>query len=297
MERDVKDFVVYVSSEKGLSSHTLEAYHRDTTYFLDFLKQTFSIKNWNDVQEQHIIDFVAYKKELGHATSSLTRYLIAIKVFFRFLKREGITNQNCAIFLETPKLWQLIPEVLSPEEIDLLFSQPNTKTLTGARDRAILEVLYGTGIRVSELCQLKVNDVDDAFIRVQGKGGKERIVPIGSKALTAVDHYLNFRDGEKYSQQLYLFVTNRGRPIHRIGVWMIVKNYAKQASIDKVISPHTFRHSFATHLLDNGADLRVIQELLGHANISSTDRYTHVSRSHLQEAFQKFHPRQYVTKV
>ena len=172
-------------------------------------------------------------------------------------------------------------------EVERLLAVPKDK-----RDRAILELLYASGLRVSEVCGLKLYDLDDQFVRVQGKGSKERLVPLGQKALQAVDEYLKHcRDRFESEKQLALFVTKRGNPIDRIGVWHMIKKYAKQAGIVKNISPHTLRHSFATHLLDNGADLRVIQEMLGHASISSTDRYTHISRSRLQESFEQFHPR------
>ena len=214
--------------------------------------------------------------------------LIAIKVFFRFLKREGIISQNITLLLATPKIWQLIPDVLSIEEMEQLLNQPDLSLVKGVRDRAILEVLYASGLRVSELCGLTIRDVDDEYMRIRGKGGKERLVPIGRKAISAIDRYLHFRDGPLEET---LFVGKGGQPIDRVTVWKMIKSYAVQAGISKSISPHTFRHSFATHLLDNGADLRVIQELLGHSSITSTDRYTHISCSHLQQAFEEFHPR------
>lgn len=288
MRNDIHDFTTYLSSERGLSPHTLEAYCRDIEHFLFFIKKD-SAQHWQDVQQQQIIDFLASKKEKNYAPASICRALIALKVFFRFLKREGVITQNVAFLLETPKIWQLIPDVLSIEEMETLLSQPDPSYRRGARDRAILEVLYASGLRVSELCQLKIHDVDETYLCIQGKGGKERKVPIGKKAINAVDHYLNFRDGTEREEALFLGKGNQ--PINRRTVWKIVKQYAQQAGITKTIFPHTFRHSFATHLLDNGADLRVIQELLGHANISSTDRYTHVSCVHLHEAFQAFHPR------
>lgn len=288
MQRDIQDFVLYLSSERGLSSHTLEAYERDVRDFQVFL-ESYPLSGWAQVEQQHLINFLAQKKKEEYASASLCRALIAVKVFFRFLKREEIISTNATIHLQTPRLWQLIPEVLTPEEVDQLLIQPSPTTKKGARDRAILEVLYASGLRVSELCQIKLHDVDDTYLRVQGKGGKERLVPIGSKAINAVDHYLTFREDSDRDQ--YLFVSKNQKPMDRITIWNMVKAYARQAGIQKNISPHTLRHSFATHLLDNGADLRIIQEMLGHANISSTDRYTHVSQTHLREAFQAFHPR------
>lgn len=291
MWQDIKDFIIYLSSEKGLARNTLEAYQRDTHSFLTFIKNQ-SIEHWKNIEDTHIIDFLFYKKKAQYAPASLCRNLVALKVLFRFLKREGLIDKNATQHLDSPKLWQLIPEILSPEEIDNLFAQPALDTIEGARDRAILEVLYASGLRVSELCQLQLYDVDDTYLRIKGKGGRERIVPVGRKAMEAIDYYLSYRDRKTDDRQQALFVTKRNRPIHRIKVWQIVKHYAKQAGILKNIFPHTFRHSFATHLLDNGADLRVIQEMLGHSSISSTDRYTQVSRLHIQEAFQASHPRQ-----
>ncbi|WP_068468124.1 site-specific tyrosine recombinase XerD [Candidatus Protochlamydia phocaeensis] len=292
MKEDIEDFATYLVAEKGLALNTLEAYRRDVSVFLTFLEGQ-QVKAWADVGLEHITSFLADKQRGDYAPSSICRALIAIKVLFRFLKRERLLSSNVTLLLETPKLWQLIPDVLTPEEMDKLMQQPNCQTKEGARDRAILEVLYASGLRASELCQLKIQDVDDTFIRVQGKGGKERVVPIGTKAIAAVDRYLAFRDASADERQDALFVSRTHKPLDRIQVWRLVKLYARQAGISKSISPHTFRHSFATHLLDNGADLRIIQELLGHAHISSTDRYTHVSCTHLQEAFQAFHPRQH----
>lgn len=287
---DIKEFLSYLLTEKGYSPHTIEAYGRDVqTFFLSLVHSQISC--WNDVTEQHIVDFLSTKKNCGYASSSIGRTLAAIKVFFKFLKREGIISINIAHFLDTPKIWQLIPNTLSLQEIKALFMQPNLAEKRGARDRAILEVLYSSGLRVSELCSLKIGDVDDHYLRIQGKGRKERLVPIGAPALAAIDRYLTFRDGPQEEGNNTLFLDKGNRPIGRISVWKLVKDYAKQAGITKAISPHTFRHSFATHLLEGGADLRVIQELLGHASIGTTERYTHVNNKQLHTAFQKFHPR------
>lgn len=287
----IDDFLKYVASEKGLAQNTVESYRRDAQTFGLFL-QKIGIEDFKDVSEHHIVDFLGRLKSQKYATSSISRCLIALKVLFRFLKRENLVSTNVTFYLETPKLWQLIPEVLTNDEVERLLAQPDPQTSYGARDKAILEVLYASGLRVSELCSLNLYSVDEEFVRVKGKGSKERLVPIGSKAVQAIDFYLaNYRDHVDSERQQSLFVTKSGRSMDRITVWKMIKQYAKQAGILKNISPHTLRHSFATHLLDNGADLRVIQEMLGHSNISSTDRYTHISRSHLQEAFDKFSPR------
>lgn len=241
-----------------------------------------------EVTREHLVAHMSALHNQGYAPASISRAAIALKVFLQFCKREGYTKQNVATHLDTPKLWQRLPSVLSQEEMERLLEVPDTTTASGARDRAILEVLYATGIRVSELCQLNILSIDDTFVRVMGKGSKERLVPIGSKAIEAVDHYLGqFR----HDDQEALFLNRRGKRITRLEVGAMVKKYAERAGITKNVHPHLFRHTFATHLLDHGADLRVIQEMLGHATITSTDRYTHVSRSHLTQAFSKFHPR------
>lgn len=217
--------------------------------------------------------------------------LIALKVFFRFLKKEGVLKIDVGNYFETPKMWQIIPEVLQIHEVEALLNEPKNDNPVGARDKAILELLYATGMRVSELCALKVRDLSDTFVKVKGKGKKERLIPVGKKAISAVDHYLLHFRGEVKEEEGPLFVSSRGNPIDRMTVWKQVKMYAKKAGIAKEISPHTLRHSFATHLLEGGADLRLIQDMLGHEDIGTTDRYTHVSGSRLRTAFKMFHPR------
>jgi len=284
------DFCLYIASEKGLAPNSVAAYRRDTQAFAEFLRG-LGVADFSQVTCDHIIAYLAKLKGEEYAVSSVSRALVAVKVLFRFLKREGAVKIDSAHYLESPKLWQVIPDVLSCSEVEALLEQPNPRTETGARDKAIIELLYGCGLRVTELCTLSIYDVDDTFIRAFGKGRKERLVPIGKKAIEAVDHYLlHFRSRYESEKLQQLFLTRSGKPIDRITVWKVIKEHAKNAGIMKNISPHSLRHSFATHLLDNGADLRVIQEMLGHADIGSTDRYMHVSRSHIKEAFMKFHP-------
>jgi integrase/recombinase XerD len=281
MEPLLTDFIAYLRSEKGLSPHSIEAYGRDIKGFLEKFSPPF--------HQDQLIQHLSVLKNKGYAAASITRALFSLKVFCRFLYREKILDQDVSQAIESPKLWQLIPEVLSMEEVELLLDTPPTQTYLGARDKAILEILYASGLRVSELCSLTLYSIDEEAVRVLGKGGKERVVPIGKKALDAIDHYLCLRE---QFQSEKLFLTRKGKPIERVGVWRMVKRYAKKAGIAKTISPHTLRHSFATHLLERGADLRVIQEMLGHANIATTDRYTHISASSLRESFTKFHQRQ-----
>ncbi len=286
----LNDFITFLRSEKGLASNTIQAYYHDTNAFVQTL-EPLGITSLAQLKQQHILSFLSHLKSQKYASSTICRALIAIKVLCRFLKREQITQTNIGLYFETPKLWQLIPEVLTCEEINLLLTQPDAHHPLGARDRAILETLYASGLRVSELCTLQIYDVDDTVLRVKGKGGKERIVPVGQPAIKAIDHYLTYRDRWDSAENKTLFLTKTGSPMDRVMVWRMIKQYAKTAAINKNISPHTLRHSFATHLLDNGADLRVIQDMLGHSNISSTDRYTHISRNRLQESFEASHPR------
>ncbi len=274
------DFIAYLRSEKGLSPHSIEAYGRDVQVFLEAFEPPF--------HQSQLIGHLAALHTRGLASASIARALIALKVFCRFLYREKILGQDIGIGLDSPKLWQLIPEVLTCEEVDSLLATADTTIYAGARDQAVLEVLYATGIRVSELCSLSIYAVDDTAVKVMGKGGKERVVPIGVPALKAIDRYLGMRE---HFESPTLFLTEKGKPLDRIAIWRMVKRRAQLAGIVKVISPHTLRHSFATHLLENGADLRIIQDMLGHASVATTDRYTHVSASHLQKAFVQYHPR------
>lgn len=291
MINDVDDFLSYIASEKGLAQNTVEAYRHDIEAFTKFLEDQ-GITTVKAVETSHLVSFLSKLQEKGYATASVCRMLIAVKTFFRFLSREGTVAINHALYLQTPKLWQLIPDVLTCEEVEALLNQPDTSTMVGMRDKAILEMLYASGLRVSELCSLNLYSIDETSVRVIGKGSKERIVPVGEEAINAVDQYLlHYRGNYDSEKQQALFVNQKGKRIDRLEVWRRIKIYGKAAGIKKNISPHTLRHSFATHLLDNGADLRVIQEMLGHASISSTDRYTHISRSRLQESFQTFHPR------
>ena len=287
MNKFLKDFISYLSSEKGLAKNTIEAYKRDICCFLNFINEEPT-----SIQESHLLNFLRFQSEGEYATSSIARSFIALKVFFQFLKREEIMGYNPMLHLETPKFWQLIPEVLTTHEIERLLDAPNLTTEKGCRDKAILELLYSSGLRVSELCSLTLYSIDDCTVRVKGKGGKERIVPVGKKALLAIDDYLyRFRDHAGSMRNEILFVGARGKAVSRFEIWRMIKTYGSAVGIKKNISPHTLRHCFGTHLLDKGADLRVIQEMLGHASISSTDRYTHISTNKLINSFNQFHPR------
>lgn len=287
MQDLLKDFLSYIASEKGLARNTVLAYETDLSKFLEYIN-LHGIVHLNEVDGELLFCYLEHLNRLKYASSSIARALVSIKVFFRFLKRENVIETNYAKYFELPKLWQLIPDVLAPYEMEKLISQPNKEIFEGARDCAIIELLYSSGLRVSEICRLGICDVDDQFVRVLGKGNKERLVPVGQKAIDAINHYSQFREGLK---QQNLFVTQKDKSLSRVAIWRMIKFYAAKAGINKNVSPHTLRHCFATHLLDNGAELRVIQEMLGHASISSTERYTHISRAHLHQAFEQFHPR------
>lgn len=286
--RALGDFLSYLAAEKCLSKNTLQAYLRDVKAFLAD-KDGIAL---SALTADHIKEHLGRLKTSEYASSSVLRSLISLKVFFRFLKRERYVEQNVAQFLESPKIWQLLPEVLSCSEVERLLRQPDDSTADGACDKAVIELLYGAGLRVSELCSLNLNDVGDDIVIVKGKGGKQRVVPIGKKGILALDHYLTHHRGIcKEGDKEPLLVGSKGKRLDRIDVWKRIKKHAKAAGIEKNISPHTLRHSFATHLLDNGADLRVIQEMMGHAHIGSTDRYMHLSRKGIKEKFHACHPR------
>ncbi len=288
-QRALIDFLDHLRSERGLSPNTIESYGRDVAAFSAHL-QADGKSTFEEATAESIYAFLHQLKAKEYASSSLSRMLIAIKVFFRFLKKEGLIAQDIAKHFETPKIWQLIPESLSLEEMEDLLRQPQDKDAAGARDKAMLELLYATGMRVSELCFLRISDISDDFVKVRGKGRKERLIPVGKTAIAAIDHYLIHYRGKAESSEP-LFLSRKRQPISRVWIWSRIKAYAKAAGIRKSVSPHTLRHSFATHLLENGADLRLIQELLGHEDISTTDRYTHVAGNRLKNAFKAFHPR------
>ena len=278
----LKEFVSYLASERGLSKNTLKAYKSDLLKF-----QTQTNRSFEHASEDHLMQFLLSLRKTC-APSTIARAFVAIKMFYRFCMREDFIKRDITATLSSPKLWQLIPEILNSDEIQALLNAPDIKTKLGARDNAILETFYATGIRASEICSLKINDVGDDAIRVIGKGSKERIVPIGKPALGAIDHYLAYHRGDGDG---YLFLSRTNKPLDRIQIWRMIKSYALKAGITKSISPHSLRHSFATHLLEGGADLRIIQEMLGHASVATTDRYTHICDNHLQKSFSAFHPR------
>ena len=294
----VNQFLDYLVSECGLAANTVAAYRHDLTHFVLFLHETRGGPTYmcaSDVTPETVLAFVKHERGRGLAANSVARALAAIKMFFRFLWTEGRVKEDPTSLLDSPKLGQYLPEVMTEGEVTALLDAPDPKTLAGLRDRAILELMYATGARVSEVCGMRLDalHLDLGYVRCFGKGSKERIVPVGDVAAAAVREYIeNGRPvGEKGRQSPWLFRGRGTAPISRLSVWKIVRKYALRAGIGRRISPHTLRHSFATHLLEHGADLRAVQEMLGHSNIATTQIYTHVDRSRLKAIHRQFHPR------
>lgn len=294
MKTYIDQFLDYLSLERGLSKNTLTSYARDLNKFAIYLKKRH-ILSFNNVKKSNITDFMLLQRDKGLSANSVARSLAAMKTFFRFLVREGILKTDIASIIETPKLWKHLPETLSLTEVDKLLNTPNARHWIGIRDKAYLELMYATGLRVSEIVNLNVQDanLDLGVVRCIGKGSKERVVPMGKAARTAIKRYI-----DKVRPKLMktasgggLFLSRLGRKMSRQMLWKIVKGYTRKARIDKNIKPHTLRHSFATHLLERGADLRVVQEMLGHSNISTTQIYTHINKERLKSIHKKFHPR------
>lgn len=288
----IQGFLEYLSVEKGLAPNTLKAYSQDLKKLFLFLrKEKIDLEK---AQEEDLIKFIHHQRRAELSARSLARVLSSVKVFYKFLILDGILKKNPAINLSSPKLWFTLPKFLTLKEVDLLLEQPDLKDKRGVRDKAMLEILYAAGLRVTELITLKMNDInlDAGFVLCRGKGGKERIVPLGRSAVEALRRYLEEgRIKFKKTESEFIFLTSWGREFTRQGFWKLLKKYALQAGLDTKISPHVLRHSFATHLLEGGADLRSVQLMLGHSQITTTQIYTHVSRKQLRKLYDKYHPR------
>jgi integrase/recombinase XerD len=290
----ISSFLTHVRVEKGLSVNTISAYRRDLMKFNDFAqKRKLSLEA---VSRDDIVDFLAglYRQKLE--SKSVARHLVTLRNFFRFAQIQDVIPADPSINLESPKIRRSLPGYLRLEEVDRLLLEPDAKTSLGLRDRAMLEVLYSTGLRVSELTSLRVTDLDTKVgcVRCIGKGDKERIVPVGKKALGMVDKYLRDARPQLLGKALgtpALFVNRRGRALSRVGVWKILSAYGRRAGLRQPLTPHMLRHSFATHLLERGADLRSVQLMLGHADIATTQIYTHVVEERLKQVYKAHHPR------
>jgi len=294
MKKLIHEFINYLSVERGLASNTLESYGRDLRQYSQYL-QVDTAANLDSVSRSTIVNYLLFLQTQGKATATVARRLAALKAFYQFLMREKMIVADPTANLESPKLEKRLPKVLTVNEVERLLAQARPGDPSGMRDRAMLELLYATGLRVSELVDLNVKDVnlETGYIRCSGKGSKERIVPLGSLAILSCREYLTHGRAKlvKNRDESSLFVNHHGHRLTRQGFWKIVKRYADDAKIEKDITPHTLRHSFATHLLENGADLRSVQEMLGHADISTTQIYTHVTRGRLKEVYARAHPR------
>ena len=290
----VEAFGDFLTLEQGTSPRTLEAYRRDVERLVDFATAKSALTP-ADITSRMLREFVYHLKDMGLAPSSIRRNISAVRTYFKFLLTEGVVARDPSERLETPKRWRTLPEVLTVEEVSKLLAAPTLDDPMAFRDRAMLELAYGAGLRVSEWISIGVRDVlfEDKLVRVFGKGSKERLVPIGRSAIGAVATYVReLRPTlEKGGGKGVLFLNARGEPLTRMGAWKILRRYVERAGIQKQVSPHTLRHSFATHLLEGGADLRAVQEMLGHADISTTQIYTHVDRDYLRQVHRQFHPR------
>jgi integrase/recombinase XerD len=294
MKAFIDEFMNYLSVERGLASNTLLAYRRDLNKYTDYLSQK-GVKDSTKVSREHVSNFMFDLKKHDMSAPSICRNLAAVKMFHRFLVRENLAKSDPTTLVDTPKLWQRIPSVLTQAEVEAMIRSASGKKIQQIRDLAILEIFYASGLRVSELSDLKTHSVnfDAGFVRAVGKGSKERIIPLGKKAREALQKYLDHVRPKLLKAQTndFLFLSRLGQRISRQSVWAVIKFYARRANIKKTIKPHTLRHTFATHLLEHGADLRSVQEMLGHADISTTQIYTHVDRERLKSVHKQFHPR------
>jgi len=293
MQALLQNFLAYLAVERGLADNTIQSYGRDLkNYFAYLTTKKLAI---NHVTQTTIISYLLHIQGKGLATSTISRNLASLKSFFHFLVRENVLSSDPTLNLESPKQQKKLPQVLTTKEVSMLLAIPDLKTIAGLRDKAMLEMLYATGLRVSELTGLDCKDVDLEFgyVKCLGKGSKERIVPLGSVAIRVLRDYLQRGRPELVSTAgcEAIFLNHHGQRLTRQGFWKIIKKYAESLGTEKIITPHTLRHSFATHLLENGADLRAVQEMLGHADISTTQIYTHLTRSRLRKVYDQTHPR------
>ncbi|WP_258359192.1 site-specific tyrosine recombinase XerD [Moorella sulfitireducens (nom. illeg.)] len=294
MRELVDEFLYYLVVERGLAENTLASYNSDLQQFLQYLENS-RVKSVREVNHGLLVAYLMKMQREGRSPATISQHLAALKSFYHFLLRERLVESDPTVNLESPRQVKKLPRVLTVEEIERLLSQPRPDTPAGLRDKAMLELLYATGLRVSELVALNVDQVnlEGEFVRCLGKGSRERVVPMGQVACFHVRTYLENGRGKliKRKTETALFVNQHGRRLSRQGCWKILKGYAKAANLKKEITPHTLRHSFATHLLENGADLRSVQELLGHADIGTTQIYTHLTRKKIREIYDRTHPR------
>lgn len=299
IDQDIDFYLTHLKIERQLAKNSVEAYGHDLRVLSEFLSSK-RIVDIDSVDERAILNFIVKLNKRGLTSRSVTRYLVVMRGFFTFLSREKIIKDDPTEKIEFPGKWKLLPKVLSISEVDGLLAQPDKKTILGIRDYAILHLFYASGLRISEMSGLTLDRVNlqQGFCTPFGKGSKERVVPMGTEAIAAIIEYLDEARPKLAEKRLtekrltdHLFISRRGKNVSRQRLWEIIKIYAKKAGIRQNVTPHMIRHSFATHLIERGADLRVVQTMLGHADISTTQIYTHVSREHLKNLHNKFHPR------
>ena len=296
MEQYIREYMSMLKVERTLAKNTLESYQRDLNQYHSFLKDDLKIKSIRNVTLGHIRTYVRHLSDKSMAANSVKRAISTIRTYHNFLLAEGRMKDNPAQLLEAPKIPQKLPNILTIEEIDTILNIiPNDKPMA-LRDLAIFEMMYSCGLRVTELCDIKTTDIlwDSEIIRVNGKGNKQRFVPIGPIARDNLKNYLNHKRpslADKNHNVVELFLSQNGRKLTRMMIWILLKKWTDASNLQKKVSPHTLRHSFATHLLEGGADLRSVQEMLGHADISTTQVYTHLDKEHLKEVHRTFHPR------
>ena len=295
MEEDLAEYIRFLTIERGLSKNTIESYMRDIKTYLIFLEKN-QLTTWDTIDRYAILSFLQQLKEEQKSAGSIIRMVSSLRQFHQFLRQEKIATVDPMTHIDTPKKAQTLPKVLSIKEVENLIETPDTSHTLGIRDRAMLEVMYATGLRVSELTELKLDDLHLSLGLIQtiGKGEKERILPLGDLAVQWTQTYLDHSRNrlERPSQRSkYVFLNHHGRKLTRQGVWKNLKILVKKSGIEKEVTPHTLRHSFATHLLENGADLRTVQELLGHSDISTTQIYTHISTHRMSMVYKTYHPR------
>lgn len=281
----LREFINYIAHQKNYSKHSVSAYRIDLKQFVSFVKYDLE-----SVDIELLRKYLFYLKSKNYKPASTGRKIAAIKSFFNFLVKQGYIKKNPALLISSPKLSERLPSFLTYDEVERILESANGKDESGLRDRAILELLYSSGLRVGELVSLKIEDINiaEGTLKIRGKGNKERIVPVGSYALNAIFDYIKKRSNSRAS---YIFLNKKGEKITARSVERIVKRYARIAGISKKVTPHVFRHSFASHLLDRGADLRTVQELLGHSDITTTQIYTHVTVQRLKQLYEKYHPK------
>ncbi|MCF7925997.1 MAG: site-specific tyrosine recombinase XerD [Candidatus Izimaplasma sp.] len=290
----LREFEYYLKITKGLSQNTINSYRADLEEYVLFQLKNYEISDPNRLTKEHIRNFIRRLKRKETSNSSISRKLSAIRSFHKFLLSEKLVDKNVSLGVKLPKREKTLPTVLSIKEIDALLDVTSGDKPLEIRNKSIIELLYGSGLRISELLNLKLEDlhINMGFINISGKGNKERIVPIGEEGISALNQYLSdARPNLKKKPGSIIFLNTRGNALSRVGFYKVLKKLAKQAHITKNVTPHTLRHSFATHLLENGADLRVVQKLLGHEDITTTEIYTHINQKELQDNYNKFHPR------